>query len=650
MFNLINKTKVISNEPIKRKYDNSLLAESADKLLSRQSSKILDIKKSLSLTNEIYNQYYHYMFMNIAAMAQCVPASESHHHSHSYGYLDHIFECVVLALRLREGYVYRSEQEDLIMKKKEVYSYAVVAAALCHDLGKLVTDVELYNATKDSVHHLNQGALPEGTEFLFRYYPKRKIEDHKQSGLLLLANVMGESGLSWIQGEPELYREFLHCLCGNYNFAGKLGQIVLKADRHSTSTNLKTISDRFASQRQGVGTVTNHFDNSMSELELGNTAAKVNKNSRASSIAQALCTALKDPTSFGGKGLNVKGSFAWVSKEYIYVVNPRCFTLIETILKLSSSKIQLSQPLICYSILKDAGFIAPYKGDKSYTYLTIDENDWNKKLPLVRFIRNKLDPEFLLPESQMKISDEEAEPELDGDKPEGPVEKQEIKNSASKVNAIKNSGDMTSSFESPVFNEEPPMHNEIPMDGMGSFPDDAQNYEASIADNMEINSHFEVTKGETELINKNLKSERNSALNEFSGQFFKWLNVQFKMRTLDVNKQGAPIHFVDGNMCLMSPIIFKKFIGSNQFKEIKMDESIDLSDRALLKKVQFKIFESNLHVKDVDMKNILSFDIQGRKERKNVYGIMLKPDSVYLITDQKFNNSRNLFLESALMR
>lgn len=209
MFKSKENTKVIPNEPIKRKYENSLLAESADKLLSRQSSKISDIKKSLSLTDELYNQYYHSMFMNIAAMAQCVPASESHHHSHSYGYLDHVFECVVLALRLREGYVYRSEQEDLIMKKKEVYSYAVVAAALCHDLGKLVTDVELYNATKDSVHHFNQGALPEGTEFLFRYYPKRKIEDHKQSGLLILANVMGDSGLSWVQGEPELYREFL---------------------------------------------------------------------------------------------------------------------------------------------------------------------------------------------------------------------------------------------------------------------------------------------------------------------------------------------------------------------------------------------------------------------------------------------------------
>ena len=442
----------------------------------------------------------------------------------------------------------------------------------------------------------------------------------------------------------------LHCLTGNYNFAGKLGQIVLKADRHSTSTNLKTISDRFASQRQGIGTVTNHFDSSMSEVELGNTAAKVNKNSRASSIAQALCTALKDPTSFGGKGLNVKGSFAWVSKEYIYVVNPRCFTLIETILKLSSSKIQLSQPLICYSILKDAGFIAPYKGDKSYTYLTIDESDWNKKLPLVRFIRNKLDPEFLLPESQMKISDEEMETELDGEKPQETVDKKEAQTSASEVNVIKSHGEMTSSLEPPVFNEEPPMYDEIPMDGMGPFSDDDQHYEASIGDNAEINSHFEVTKGEAELINQSLESERNSALNEFSEKFFKWLSVQFKMKTLDVNKKGAPIHFVDGNMCLMSPIIFKKFIGSKQFKEIQRDESIDLSNRELLKKVQFKIFESNLHVKDVDMKNILSFDVQGSKVLKTVSGIMLKPDSVYLITDQKFNNSRNLFLESALMR
>jgi hypothetical protein len=314
----------------KKRLQNSHISETGAFLLQRQKHKLLDIKTSLSINNAMYEKLYGQMFIRFAEISQVVSASENHHHSHEYGFIDHCFECVVVALRQREGFVYRSDQEDMIMQKKDVYTFAVVVGALCHDLGKLVTDVEYYNADEDTIHNILYGPMAVGTEYVYRFYPDRKIEDHKAAGLSLLTQVVTREGMNWLLNESTLYRELILCLAGNYLEANKLGSLVINADRHSTSSNLKSISDKYSQQTVISSSVYEGMDNQTINKAVSN----VNINNRAVAVIDALKVCLDNPETYsGGKALNVKGTFAWVTKEFIYVVHPRCHTLIDAVLK-----------------------------------------------------------------------------------------------------------------------------------------------------------------------------------------------------------------------------------------------------------------------------------------------------------------------------
>ena len=591
--------EVMINPTLKLKYKNARVIESATDLLNRQSLKLADIRTSLSVNDEIYQKLYVRLFENMANLAQCVPASEQDHHSNLYGYLDHVFECVVLALRYREGYVYRSDREDMIMRKKDVFSYAVTVGALCHDLGKLITDIQFHNLTTDTPHSIIFGPIQEKSEFVYRFYPERKIQDHKAAGLMALSIVVPSEGLQWIQEEDCLYRELLHAIGGDNSMSGKLGEIVLKADRYSTSKNLSKIADKYSLQSNGVPQKYNEtcIDN------VQQTIAVDNRNSRAIEIIDALMSSLNRHEELAnGKKINEKGGFAWVTKKYIYVVTPRCFNIIQGALEAKHSKVKVSQAHICYQILTDAGFIEKVNG-KMFDYFTIDSEGWGKSLPLVRFIRTKLDPDLRLTEATFLIENQK-EKESD-DSEEVTVEKEDIQGVKSK---------------------EPQNHSNQPLTiDIGTMLDES--------------SPLSDTQSET-------------AFNDMTVAFFKWLNKALKSKKIDVNKKNAPIHVVDQGMCLVSPVIFDLFITSKEGGVACEKDNLDplsLSKIQLVKKVQHIFFASGVHLKDIDRKNIVAFSVEGANKKNNsLSGVLLKPEVFHHVFSGTFSNSVNVHLISCV--
>lgn len=72
---------------------------------------------------------------------QQLPASEAHHHAHAGGLLDHTLEVIATALSLRQGYLLPPDAAvETLVHLKDVWTYAVFAAALCHDLAKPAVD------------------------------------------------------------------------------------------------------------------------------------------------------------------------------------------------------------------------------------------------------------------------------------------------------------------------------------------------------------------------------------------------------------------------------------------------------------------------------------------------------------------------------
>ena len=609
----------------KGRYDNSHYSQPSSLLLERQKRKIFDIKTSISISDELFEKLYMKMFSNIASIAQCVSASEDHHHSHLHGYLDHVFECVVIALRLREGFVYRSEQEDLIMKKKDVFTFAVTVGALCHDLGKLVTDIEFYDVDREKIHNVADGELPVNTEFLYRFYPGRNNEDHKAAGLIILRKIITKEGMNWILVESQLYRELIHCLSGNYTRAGKLGDLVRAADRHSTASSIKSVSDKYSA----TSSISNKIYNDMENGQINKTISNHNRNSRAIAIVDALRTCLKSPANFSsGKKLNEKGAFAWVTKEHIYVVHPKCYQLISNILESSGSKIKISQAIICYAILNDAGFIDQIN-EQHYAYFSVnDGNNWNAKLPMIRFFRDKIDPNFELVETTMEIT----HPSL------------EKSNSEQDNNVVsENKKQSTSIQESPISNDESPTpKNHEPVEQSPSIERDIINMSS---DNLVCDEEF----FDTPVLVKEAKED--FVTNQILDSFIGFLRTAFKLNSISINKINAPAHFVNGNLFLVSPIIFREYIKKVGIEKIVgyLGYDSEVSMNKLVKACQYEIFSCNYHIKDITKQNILTCSVQGSSSKKsNLSGVLFKEEFFKLITEEEFNNSKNVFLTSLI--
>ncbi len=135
---------------------------------------------------------------------QQLPASEAHHHAHAGGLLDHTLEVITTALSLRQGYLLPpgTAIEELV-HRKDVWTYAVFAAALCHDLAKPAVDqkVSLYDGLGQAIGiwdpwrgdlDSNAAAHWYGIEFV----RNRTYRLHEKASLLLVHRIMPASGLA----------------------------------------------------------------------------------------------------------------------------------------------------------------------------------------------------------------------------------------------------------------------------------------------------------------------------------------------------------------------------------------------------------------------------------------------------------------------
>lgn len=120
-----------------------------------------------------------------------LPASESHHHAHPYGLLDHSLEVALLVLA---ECIPRLMPQDC---ERRLYNQALrlsVALSLVHDIGKLLNvevkdkkSGETWNPMREPLAYFKaRHELPilEPTEFRFR--PGRGLNGHEQKGRNLL--------------------------------------------------------------------------------------------------------------------------------------------------------------------------------------------------------------------------------------------------------------------------------------------------------------------------------------------------------------------------------------------------------------------------------------------------------------------------------
>lgn len=216
------------------------------------------IGSSVGLSTENERRDVTPLIQRLTEFVQLLPASESHHHAQPGGLLIHLLEVARYALHFREGYrlPLGASPEDQ-MRHGARCSYAVLAGALLHDIGKPLCDlkVELVSGTEDRPWVPLAGSMNEqGGQWYRVDFPEPAQRDygaHARLPIVLLQRLVPCASLGWLAQYPPVLDELAAYLSGDTGAKdGALAKIVSEADRRSVAQNLLAgPRTRFASAR-----------------------------------------------------------------------------------------------------------------------------------------------------------------------------------------------------------------------------------------------------------------------------------------------------------------------------------------------------------------------------------------------------------------
>ncbi|WP_111414584.1 MobH family relaxase [Billgrantia lactosivorans] len=189
-----------------------------------------------SLTQPVFDDFVSLPLKRYAELVQLLPASENHHHAYAGGMLDHALETVSFALRLRRQHLLppggTPEEQASV---GELWTIAVVYAALLHDIAKVLVDIEII-LQDGRVWRLWQGIIP--TPYRVQYRQGRDYQLHQVSNGLLCQQLLDSRGLDWLNSDPAVFGQFMYTITGHSHESGIIGEIVSQADRASVASSL----------------------------------------------------------------------------------------------------------------------------------------------------------------------------------------------------------------------------------------------------------------------------------------------------------------------------------------------------------------------------------------------------------------------------
>lgn len=225
-------------QPTVAQHDGWFCPEPAEKLLSTPLRKQLlhTLWQRTSLPRTLFDELYLQPVYRYAGLVQQLPASESHHHACPGGLLDHTLEVMAFAARMRQSHLLPvgAAPEDQT-REAEAWTAAVIYAALLHDVGKIVTDMEIETNNHQRWYPW-EGALTRPYRLKFRR--SRDYQLHPVTGSLLCLHILPTSALTWLAQYPVLFSALLYCISGHYDKARILGELVQNADRASVAQNM----------------------------------------------------------------------------------------------------------------------------------------------------------------------------------------------------------------------------------------------------------------------------------------------------------------------------------------------------------------------------------------------------------------------------
>jgi conjugal transfer pilus assembly protein TraI len=203
--------------------------------------------------------YYNPAMLRLAAFVHLLPASQAHHHRGAGGMLRHSLEVGLWALQQTEGKLIRgviTPQQRRVIEPR--WRLAVFLAGICHDLGKVVTDLTVTdraNAQRWRPYHqgVYDWALSHDIENYFLHWQEGRGRHHTNVSSTLIDAVIAKESFDWISdGSTDVVIWLTESLNSNPGQTNQIHDYVVRADQLSVERDLKTMGVAMAGYEIGV--------------------------------------------------------------------------------------------------------------------------------------------------------------------------------------------------------------------------------------------------------------------------------------------------------------------------------------------------------------------------------------------------------------
>lgn len=378
-------------------------------LLYKHQQFIEEVRLCTAIPRNDWETLYLPMFDNVARYVQNLPASAAHHHSAIGGLLEHSLEIAMYSARVTRGVTFTTNgQEVQVGELAQVYIYAVVSGALIHDLGKLITDLDVFVEIEGKQIKWNPvlGPMPIGAKYRFsmNHDSQRARHDHEHASPLLARAIIPSKGLRWLSElNTNLYRMWLSTISGHGKSFGAevydaihLGDIQsAKKSMQSGGSGHRAVSAQSGKHQQSIIIDTNTPD-------IINDASQAPTASGDRYFHEPFISYWRDLILSNSVKLNAPGSYAWVTDNHIFLISPKAINNAVEHIKALGQIPAKQTDLQVLSRLKEHNAIECLDQDNpSHTRMNMKvfdpTNNWKKPLGLTAVRRSLIDPDGQLP-------------------------------------------------------------------------------------------------------------------------------------------------------------------------------------------------------------------------------------------------------------
>lgn len=206
--------------------------------LTGQQGRLRKIQRIVKINDQRYQILYQGVIEKFAELVQLIPASQAHHHAVPGGLFIHTLEVLEYALTFRQQYkLPLFAPQEIQDKERYLWTYAVFAAVLLHDVGKRLTLCQLKLESGQLLDPFTE-KLPLNQYYNIDFHSSKYHILHEKIGLLFAGWLFPPVAQNFLFPRLHIMREIMAYVHDDELNDGIIGKIIREADQKSTGKSL----------------------------------------------------------------------------------------------------------------------------------------------------------------------------------------------------------------------------------------------------------------------------------------------------------------------------------------------------------------------------------------------------------------------------